>query len=177
MTKSGKSRVLCPTSSVPSLHLHTPSIFFYILLLYHSNHHIHINTAVTLLILSHLFSITPSPLRFSHLLPRPVCRCTTATILSPPFPPSSFSYQFSSSHLLSPPPFCLSLYHSDHPIPAFSSLHLLLSIFFLTSPLSLPRPVCRCITATILSPPLPSSFHLLSPPYTSTQHPSSSLFC
>ena len=107
------------------------TLFFYILLLYHSNHHNPINNAVTLLIPSHLFSITPSPLRFSHSpvlfvavsqrpsyphlflpppslinflphisspLPRPVCRCTTATILSPPLPPISPQ---ASSH---PPP-------------------------------------------------------------------------
>ena len=57
----------------------------------------------------------------------------------------------------------------SHLLPCFSS--------------PLPCLVCRCITATILSPPFPppslinSSFHLISPPYTSTHHPSSSLFC
>ena len=40
------------------------------------------------------FSLSPQALSVSPTLPRPVCRCITATILSPPLPPSSFSYHF-----------------------------------------------------------------------------------
>ena len=63
---------------------------------------------------------------------------------------------------------------SDSPPGSFSPPSLFLP--------PLPRSVCRCTTATIL-PPLPPSFSyqffLTSPlpPYTSTHHPSSSLFC
>ena len=66
----------------------------------------------------------------------------TITSTSTPQSPSSSLLTFSlSPQALSvslTPPFCLSLYHSDLPIHTSSSLLLLLSIFFLTSPLHSP---------------------------------------
>ncbi len=83
-----------------------------------------------------------------------------------------------------PPLSCLSLYHSDLPIPTFSSLLLLLSILpHISSPL--PRSVLFVAVPQRPSyPHLPPLLlllsilpHISSPPYTSTHHSSSSLFC